>query len=301
MTAAAVTRAAVTRAAVTRAAVTRAAVTRAAVTRQRWRQWVWLLLVLSCSACAAQRSTPLPSGGVEEHEDALVPLDAPFTSSESQPVRLGNVVGHGKPALLVLAYSRCSMLCNLVLQATADLVPKLGLELGKDFSLATVSIDPRETPAEAGRTQALALTRAGHPGDVADWPFLVGDQASIQRVARTLGFRYAWDARTEQFAHPAVIFAISREGRVSGYFYDLRPDPVAVRAALLGARPLPGVRSVGAVLNCFRFDALARKYGPVVQRAFQAGALLVAGGLAFGIVLLFRRERREHRAEKAAR
>lgn len=269
------------------------------MSRQR-RPWIWLLLVL-VSACAAPTSTPLPSGGVDEHLDALLPLDATFTSSESQPLRLGDVVGHGKPALLVLAYSRCSMLCNLVLQATADLVPKLGLELGRDFSVATLSIDPRETPFEAGRTQALALTRAGHAGESANWPFLVGDEAAIQRVARTLGFRYAWDARTEQFAHPAVIFAVSREGRVSGYFYDLRPDPVAVREALLGVRPVPGARSVSAVLNCFRFDALGRKYGPVVQRSFQAGALLVAGGLALGIVLLFRRERRERQAERAAR
>jgi protein SCO1/2 len=126
------------------------------------------------------------------------------------------------------------MLCNLVLQGTADLVPKLGLQLRKDFTLATISIDPRETPDEAARTQALILARAGHPGDVSDWPFLVGQEPAIQRVARSLGFRYAWDERTEQYAHPAVIFAISPYGRVAGYFYDLRPDPAAVRAALLG-------------------------------------------------------------------
>jgi protein SCO1/2 len=267
---------------------------------QRWpiRSWFAIALLLLCACGAPGRAAPLPSGGVDEHLDALLPLDAPFTSSESKLVRLGDVVGHGKPALLVLAYSRCSMLCNLVLQATSDLVPKLGLELGRDFSLATVSIDPRETPFEAGRTQALALTRAGHPGEVANWPFLVGDQAAIQRVARSLGFRYVWDARTEQFAHPAVIFALSPEGRVAGYFYDLRPDPAAVRAALLGARPVAVARSVGAVLNCFRFDALGRKYGPVVQRCFQAGALLVAGGLGLGILLLFRRERRAGRAAR---
>jgi hypothetical protein len=46
-------------------------------------------------------------------------------------------------------------------------------------------------------------------------------------------------------------------------------------------------------LNCFRFDALARKYGSVVQRCFQAGALAVALSLGLGIFLLFRRERRE--------
>src|SRR5262249_38286539 len=145
-------------------------------------------------------------------------------------------LGNGKPALLVLAYSRCSMLCSLVLRAAAGLVPELGLTLGKDYSLVTISIDPRETPFEAGRTRALALARAGHADRAQDWPFLVGAEPEIQRVAASVGFHYAWDARTEQYAHPAVIFAISPEGRVAGYFYDLSPDAAAVRAVLTGSR-----------------------------------------------------------------
>ncbi|HVZ30786.1 MAG TPA: SCO family protein, partial [Polyangiaceae bacterium] len=115
-----------------------------------------------------------------------------------------------------------------------------------------------------------------------------------QRVARSLGFRYSWDERTEQYAHPAVIFAISPNGRVAGYFYDLRPDPAAVRAALLGEAPAGHAATLAsAVLSCFRFDALARKYGSVVQHCFQAGAVSVALSLGLAIFLLFRRERRE--------
>jgi protein SCO1/2 len=262
--------------------------------RVYWFRALIPLAVLLLFGCQVAPTRPLPSGGVDEHLDALLPLDTAFTSSEGQPLTLGRVLGTGKPALLVLAYSRCSMLCNLVLQGTADLVPKLGLQLRKDFTLATISIDPRETPDEAARTQALILSRAGYPGDVKDWPFLVGQEPAIQRVARSLGFRYSWDERTEQYAHPAVIFAISPNGRVAGYFYDLRPDPAAVRAALLGEGTAAHATTLAsAVLNCFRFDALARKYGSVVQRCFQAGAATVALSLGLGIFLLFRRERRE--------
>jgi protein SCO1/2 len=208
------------------------------------------------------------------------------------------VVGRGQPALLVLAYSRCSMLCSLVLRATADLVPRLGLTPGKDYELVTISIDPRETPFEAGRTRQVALERAAIV-DGGAWPFLVGDEVSIRRVAESLGFSYQWDAASEQFAHPAVLFTLSPAGRVSGYFYDLTPDPAAVRAALLG-QASSAARGVGAaVLSCFRFDALGRKYGSAVQRCFQAGASLVALALALGVGSLLRRERRAREAREA--
>jgi protein SCO1/2 len=255
--------------------------------------WALCAVLLGCSQAPAAAQRPR-TGGVEEHLDALLPLAEPFLSTGGAPLRLGDVVGRGRPALLVLAYSRCSMLCSLVLRATADLVPRLALVPGKDYDLLTISIDPRETPFEAGRTRQVALERAGiAPGSV--WPFLVGEETAIRHVAQSVGFSYVWDAASEQFAHPAVIFTISPAGRVSGYFYDLAPDPKAVRAALLGqGTPARGVGA--AVLSCFRFDALGRRYGPVVQRCFQAGATLVALALGLGVAGLLRRERRTREA-----
>jgi protein SCO1 len=251
------------------------------------------LLLLALLGCAdGATSTLRPAiGGVEEHVGELLPLDTPFQSESGEARRLGDFVGRGQPSLLVLAYSRCSMLCSLVLRSTADLVPRLGLRPGQDYDLLTISIDPRETQFEASRTRQVAIERAGlAPSD--NWPFLVGEEASIQRVADSLGFSYRWDPASEQFAHPAVIFTLSPEGRISGYFYELTPDPSAVSAALLGRPTTPG-RSVGAaVLSCFRFDALGRKYGSVVQRCFQVGAGSVALALALGVGSLLRRERR---------
>lgn len=263
------------------------------------RSWPALALGSSLAACAAPPPASSPTGGVEERVGAALPLDATFTSSEGRALQLGELIGRGKPALLVMAYSRCTMLCSLVLQAAADVVPRLELALGRDYSLVTISIDPKETPDEAARTQALTLSRAGHADDNERWPFLVGSEPEVQRVAAALGFRYVWDARSEQYAHPAVLFAISPEGRVAGYIYELRPEPAEVRAALLGQGHGGARAPESAVLSCFRFDALGRKYGAVVQRCFQGGALAVALGLGLGLGALFRRERRAQRGEGA--
>lgn len=268
------------------------------------RSWVALCAAALCvvaltfapSPCSAEAAaTGIPPSGVDARLGAALPLSTHFTTSNGRKVALGDVIARGKPALLVLAYSRCSMLCSLVLRATADLVPALGLELGVDYSLVTISIDPRETPHEAGRTQAVTLARAGQPNAAGDWPFLVGEREAIDAVADSVGFRYQWDERSEQYSHPAVIYAISGAGRVEGYFFSLRPEPERVRAALAGVSGASD--SLGAaVLGCFRFDALGRAYGPLVQRLFQGGALLVLGAVVTGLFILLRRERRAGQA-----
>ena len=160
------------------------------------------------------RPAPLDRVFVEEHVGALLPLEIELTSSSGARVRLGDVLGNGKPALLVLAYNRCSMLCNLVLRAVADFARESGERPGERFSIVTLGIDPRESPHEARRTQTTALERAGYANERWRWTFLLGGQSSIERITQTLGFHYRFDPRTEQYAHPAVVLAISTRGEV---------------------------------------------------------------------------------------
>jgi len=256
------------------------------------------VVVLSMPALAhAQPAAPPPVTkiGVDERIGAALPLDVPFTSSRGKRVKLGQVLGNGKPTLLVLAYNRCSMLCSLVLRGAADLVKDASWQFGDDFSVVTISIDPGETPHEAARTQQAIVERAGYPGQGSRWPFLVGKKASIDAVASALGFRYEWDPRTEQFAHPAVVFAIDAEGKVAGYLHGIRHDPERAWALLNGAATSASLGPASAILNCFRFDALSRRYGPWIQRLFQAGAAGVFLALGAAVVVLTRRERKKKR------
>lgn len=264
--------------------------------------WVALNLALTVTLAAhAQPAAPKPvtESRVEEHIGAQLPLQTTFTSSRGRPVKLGKLLGAGRPALLVLAYNRCSMLCNLVLRGVADLVRASSRKLGADYSVVTLSIDPRETPDEAARTQQSVIERAGYSGQPERWPFLVGSKRNIARVASAVGFRYAWDPRTKQFAHPAVVFAIDEHGRVESYLYGLRHDPERVEELVAGTMT-PAKSSVTAsVLSCFHFDALGRKYGPWVQRLFQMGAVGILAALCLTVVGLWRRERRR-RVEEAS-
>ncbi|HVY25710.1 MAG TPA: SCO family protein [Polyangiaceae bacterium] len=246
---------------------------------------------LSC-ASPTYATPPQPNSpevGVDEHLGARLPLERRFTTSQGQQVELGRVVGNGKPTLLVLAYNRCTMLCNLVLRGTADVVHRLNLQPGRDYNAVTISIDPRELPGEASRTQQMLLVKAGYSGQAERWPFLVGRQPDIDAVAGALGFRYHWDARSEQYAHPAVLFVLSPEGQVRAYFYGLKHDPNAIEQALRHASPARPATVAASVLSCFRFDTLSQKYGGRIRYWFQAGSAFVLLGLLVGISRLWRR------------
>lgn len=255
----------------------------------------------------ADLAAPLPvrAVGVDEHVGATIPLALQFTDSTERAVRLGDYFGDGKPVLLLLTYNRCVMLCSLVLRGTSKALAALATDgtsprlPGRDYRVVNVSIDPRDTPHEAARKQAIVLEQVGLAGQPARWPFLVGEEPAIRALASSLGFRYAWDARSEQYAHPAVIFVIDPQGRIARYLYGFEFDPRAIAAAIAGAPDTPATKRSGlaeAILSCFRFEPSARIFGAPIQRLFQGGALLILVALATGVVLCLRRERRRERA-----
>jgi protein SCO1 len=229
--------------------------------------------------------------GVEERSGATLPGNLTFRSSGGHELELGEAFLAGKPALLVLAYNRCEMLCSLVLRGVADAVRRSRLQPGSDFSLVTLSIDPRETAYEAARTQQALLEAAGYPRQTERWPFLIGDERAIQAVASAVGFKYRWDPQLEQYMHPAVVFALSARGTVQSYMYGLRFEPEQLAAALSSTPPARNSSVAQSILNCFRLPAFGSRYGRVIQVSFQAGALLVLVSLAWGIRQLARRNR----------
>jgi len=263
-----------------------------------------LALVLAVAAGATRAPAhaqpappPLAAAGVDEQIGARVTLDVPFTAARTGPLALRDLVDGTRPVLLVLAYARCRMLCSLVLRGVADVARQMPLVPGDDYRLVLVGLDPRETADEATRMQSALLDRLGRGDDPRRWPYLVGERASIDAVAGALGFRYAWDERTEQYAHPAVIFVLTPGGRIARYLHGVQFAPDEVAGALADAAAGRTSSSAAAeVLRCFRFDPATRRAGARAERLLQAGAavsfLLLFAGITGLIVWERRRTRR---------
>jgi len=255
------------------------------------------MLCLSSSSSAQPAPDAMIGAGVTERIGAVVPPAIPFKQVRGDRTTIGGFFDGSRPVLLVLAYARCTMLCSLVLRGVANVAREMQREPGRDYQLVLVSLDARETVDEAARKQATLLAELGRGDGRWRWPYLLGTRAAIDAVAGALGFRYAWDPRTEQYAHPAVIFVLTPDGRVARYLHGVQFDPVEVAAALddAAAGRLAATTTSEDVLRCFRFDPASRRAGARAQLFLRIGAAAIFALSFAGIALLIGWERRLRR------
>jgi protein SCO1/2 len=229
----------------------------------------------------------------EQKLNEQVLLDLVFRDETGKSVQLGDYFGQ-KPVILTLNYYNCPMLCPLVLEELITSLAKVPFTMGDQFNVVTVSIDPRETPELAAATKKKYIQRYDRPGVEEGWHFLTGEEISIQRLAQAVGFRYAYDAQSDQYAHPAGIIVLTPEGKISRYFYGLDYSPTDLRLGLVEA----SANKIGSLvdqvlLRCYHYDPVSGRYTLVVMNILRLAGLatvLILGAFTF---MMFRHERRK--------
>lgn len=262
------------------------------------RPLVSLLLLFSATPLLAAgpedgRPPILRNVGIAQRLGAPLPLDLSFRDEDGRTVRLGDYFGK-KPVVLVLAYYNCPMLCTQVLNGLLSAMRVLSLDAGRDFEVVTVSFDPRDTPADAAAKKKPYVERYGRPGAAAGWHFLTGENAAIAGLSEAVGFRYAWDERTNQFAHGSAIFVAAPDGRLSRYLFGIEYAPRDLRLALIEASAgrigTPVLDHV--LLFCYRYDPATGKYGAVVMNMVRLGGVAAVLILTAFLTIMWRRDHR---------
>jgi protein SCO1/2 len=261
------------------------------------------LLALACLplGAAAHQLDPdeLRQVGIDQHPGAQVPLDLVFRDEAGQAVPLRRYFA-GRPVVLTLNYFHCPNLCSLVLQRLADRLRGVPLTAGEQYSVLTVSIDPRETPALAAEKRSTTLQ--GFPGeDAADWHFLTGPEPAIEQLAAAVGFHYLYDAEEDEYVHPAGLVVLTPDGQVSRYLYGLDFTPNDLRLALVEA----GQQRIGSLVDqvlllCYHYDPVTGRYTPVVLGALRLAGLGTLVGLGLFLGLLWREDLRRQRDQSGA-
>ncbi len=233
---------------------------------------------------------PLKAVHYDQRLGEQVPLELPFRDDAGRPVKLGDYLG-SRPAVLILAYYRCPMLCDMVMQAAESGLKPLSLDPGKDFDVIVASIDPTDTPERAAMKKRDIVQRYGRPGTEGGWHFLTGPSPSIERLAHAVGFQYVYDKEKDQFAHAAGIVILTPEGKVSRYLFGIEYPPRDLRLALVEASD----NKIGGIVDqvllyCFHYDPTVGRYSAVTLNIVRGGAALFAVGLVLFILLLRRRE-----------
>lgn len=269
---------------------------------QKWGTGIAFLLVLLSypGRTQAQFSDPdqtigvrpelLRDVGVDQKLNGSIPLDLLFRDEHGKTVALGQYF-HGKPVILTLVYYNCPMLCTQVLNGLDRSLEQIPMTIGKDFDVVTVSIDPTEQPSLAEAKQAVYLGMYNRPAAADGWHFLTGEEPQIQQLARAVGFRYAYDPDSKQYAHASVIMLLTPEGKLSRYFYGVTYPARDMRLALVDASGGKIGSPVDQVLLfCYHYDPHTGKYGLLISRVIQLSGLatILIGGVF--LILLFRGE-----------
>ncbi len=243
------------------------------------------------SMCATQEQIAARAG-LEQKLNAQVPVDAVFRDEHGNAVTLGGFFQNGKPVILALAYYECPSLCTLVLNGILQTAQDLKFDAGNEYEIVVVSFDARERPALAAAKKQIYVQRYGRAGAENGWHFLTGDETSIARLADSVGYRFAYDQATRQFAHPSAIMALTPNGKVSRYFPGIEYPAREVRLALIEAsQNRVGSLADKIFLLCFHYNPATGKYGLLILRVMQLAGVGSAAALAFYIVTALRGER----------
>ncbi|MGH9424350.1 MAG: SCO family protein, partial [Thermoanaerobaculia bacterium] len=254
------------------------------------------LLLLSASAFAQKNSTTPPTlpgnVAIAQNLNAQLPLDLMLRDETGRVVRLGQYFNHGKPVLLNFMYYRCPMLCPIVMDGVTSALTELRFDIGKEFDVVTISIDPRDTPEQAAMKKEMYVKRYGRFDAANGWHFLTAPESVIRRITSTVGFQYAYDPKTDQFAHGTALIATTAQGRVSRYLFGFEYKPRDLRLALVEASAGKiGTATDAILLLCYHYDPATGKYSRTAMNFVRAGGVATMLGLAGFIVLMVRRDR----------
>ncbi|HWB51493.1 MAG TPA: SCO family protein [Stellaceae bacterium] len=209
-------------------------------------------------------------------------LTAPDTAGATRTV--GGILG-GRPAFFTFVDYTCTTLCGTSLALLAAALEHSELA-PSDYRIVVMGLDPKD-PAQAAMTMAAREI----PDRLrAAAVFLLPDRDTLARATAMLGFHYAYDAASDQFAHPSAVYAIASDGSVRSVlspFALTTQDIASALAAPRGTGLYDRVR-----LLCYGLDPLHGVYtGRIADILRIAGALTVVL-LVSAVALLAIRARR---------
>jgi protein SCO1 len=244
------------------------------------------------SVPSSQMPTVLSEVRFDQRLNEPLPLETRFKDEQGRDVALGDYFGR-KPVILAFVYYECPMLCTQVLNGLTTSLTVLEETVGREFDVVAISFDSRETPALADGKKKSHVDRYRRPESAAGWHFLTGSETAIRAVTDAAGFRYVWDERTQQFAHPSGIIVATPEGKLSRYFFGIEYAPRDVKFALMES----SAGKIGSAIDqillyCYHYDPATGSYGFVAMGAVRIAAAATVLALVGFVVMSIRRDMR---------
>ncbi len=247
-----------------------------------------------------EKPDAMQRAGFEQRLNAQLPMDAVFRNEKGEEVTLGSLFDD-RPVLLNFAYFECPMLCNVIINSMCDTMKQIPFAPGIDYQIITVSFDHTEKPELAAAKKKNYIDYLGKPQAADGWHFLTGDEASIKALTQAAGFTFAWDEKTQEYAHASGIMLATPNGRISHYFFGVVYEPRDVRLGLVDASagkigsPLDKVQ----LLFCYHYDPAMGVYSLAVFRLLKIGGVLTILALGFFMGISLAQEKKHRMLQES--
>ena len=250
-------------------------------------RWVIaLLLLLSRTQAEAGLTTAqLRSVTASPARGAHLDLSLVARDEQGRTRSLGAILG-GRPTFLVFVDYTCNTLCGTELLFLGAAIERAKLPRG-DARIIAFGMNPKDGPKTA-----RAMEREEIPANLrAQATLLSPDKATIARATSALGFRYLYDPSIDQFAHPAVVYAIAGDGKMLAMLSPFALMTTDLAAALHESGPRETLlQRVWTI--CYHLAPLQGIYDAGVLRLLAAGAATTLALLAGALMILVARARK---------
>lgn len=220
-------------------------------------------------------------GWVEKLGDKI-DFDANVINLNNETKRLGDFIDPNKPTVFVLSYYSCPKMCTFLLDGTLEVVNSNDkIRPGRDYNLITLSFDTKDNYITSSAKETRYNKKLNSKDE--EWTFYSADTKNIELITNSVGFKFVPDG--DEFAHPAGIIFLTKEGKISRYLSGVLFDPKDFKLALLEASD--GVIGESTLkdkvlLYCYGFDPVGKKY------AIKAlNVVKLSGGITLVLVVIF--------------
>jgi protein SCO1/2 len=185
----------------------------------------------------------------------------------------------GKPLLISLVYTACTDVCPSIIENLYPSIEIAQSSLGVDsFSIITVGFDTvNDTPQ---RMRSFARSRGV---DLPNWHFLSGDAASVDALAKAVGFTIVPSAGG--FDHMAQVSVVDAKGviyqQIAGGVFS-PPAVVEPLKDLIYDREKP-ITSLSGIVN--RVKLFCTVYNPNTGRYYFNYSLFISLAIGLGCLL----------------
>jgi len=215
-----------------------------------------------------------------------IPLNLEFKNSDGKTVVLKNYFTD-KPVVFAFVYYKCPGICTPLMTEIATIINKSSLIPGKDYRVVILSMDEKETHADALEKKQTMFSLLDKKVNTDDWIFLTGSMENINKLADATGFKFKREGT--QFIHTTSLMFLSQKGKLSRYLYPGYKKntgfailPFSFKLAVIDASEGKVIPSVGKLLAfCFSYDPQGRTYVFDILKVVGASTLLTVGLVIF--------------------